>query len=62
MKYLIYFISVIALSLIVYNLLEFDFKNFFSGENYISMVMILAGICCLIIMRIMIINEKIKKL
>ena len=56
MKYLIYFISVIALSLIVYNLLEFDFKNLFSDENYISMVMILAGICCLIIMRIMIIN------
>jgi len=62
MKYLIYFISVLALVLIVYNLLEFDFENFFSNDNYISMVMILSGICCLIIMRIMIINEKIKKL
>ena len=62
MKYLIYSISVIALSLIVYNLLKFDFKNFFSDENYSLIVMILSGICCLIIMRIMIINEKIKKL
>lgn len=62
MKILIYFISVIALSIIVFNLTEINFKDFLSNENLNSGVMILAGFSCLIIMRIMLINEKIKKI
>jgi len=62
MKILIYFISVIALSIIVFNLTEINFKDFLSNENLNSGVMILAGFSCLIIMRIMLLNEKIKKI
>ena len=62
MKILIYFISVIALSIIVFNLTEINFKDFLSNDNLNSGVMILAGLSCLIIMRIMLLNEKIKKI
>tara|TARA_B100001142_G_scaffold263012_1_gene266173 strand:+ start:5075 stop:5272 length:198 start_codon:yes stop_codon:yes gene_type:complete len=62
MKILIYFISVIALSIIVFNLTEINFKDFLSNDNLNSGVMILAGFSCLIIMRIMLLNEKIKKI
>ena len=62
MKKVIYLVSTTAVCLIIYNLMQFDFENFFSKENYTSIVLILAGLSCLIIMRIMIVNEKIKKL
>mgnify|MGYP001303301042 FL=1 len=62
MKNVIYLVSTTAVCLIIYNLMQFDFENFFSKENYTSIVLILAGCSCLIIMRIMIVNEKIKKL
>ncbi len=62
MKSVIYLVSITAVCLIIYNLMQFDFENFFSKENYTSIVLILSGCSCLIIMRIMIVNEKIKKL
>ena len=62
MKSVIYLVSITAVCLIIYNLMQFDFENFFSKENYTLIVLILSGCSCLIIMRIMIINEKIKKL
>ncbi len=52
----------IALSIIVFNLTEINFKDFLSNDNLNSGVMILAGFSCLIIMRIMLLNEKIKKI
>ena len=62
MKSVIYLVSITAVCLIIYNLMQFDFENFFSKENYTLIVLILSGCSCLIIMRIMIVNEKIKKL
>jgi len=62
MKILIYIISLAAVSLIIYNLIQIDTENFFSKDNFNYAIMILAGISCLIIMRIMMINEKMKKL
>jgi uncharacterized membrane protein len=62
MKPIIYLVSTTAVCLVIYNLMQFNFENFFSEENYTSIVLILAGFSCLIIMRIMIVNEKIKKL
>ena len=40
---------------------QIDLENFFSEENFNYAVMILAGLSCLIIMRIMMLNEKINK-
>ena len=62
MKSIIYLVSTTAVCLVIYNLMQFNFENFFSEKNYTSIVLILAGFSCLIIMRIMIVNEKIKKL
>tara|TARA_B100000927_G_scaffold15301_1_gene12010 strand:- start:732 stop:932 length:201 start_codon:yes stop_codon:yes gene_type:complete len=62
MKILIYIISLAAVSLIIYNLIQIDTENFFSKDNFNYAIMILAGISCLIIMRIMMLNEKMKKM
>ena len=61
MKILIYIISLAALIIIVFNLAQIDLENFFSKDNFNYVIMILAGLSCLIIMRIMMVNEKINK-
>ncbi len=62
MKILIYAITLAAITIIIFNVTQIDFENFFSKENFNYAVMILAGLSCLIIMRIMMINEKMNKL
>ncbi len=62
MKILIYIVSLAAISIIVFNVIQINFENLFSEENFNFAVMILAGLSCLIIMRIMMINEKMKQL
>jgi len=62
MKALIYLVSIIAVSIIIFNVTQINFEVLFSYENFTSVVMILAGFSCLIIMRIMFLNEKIKKI
>ena len=53
MKVLIYLVSIIAVSIIIFNVTQINFEVLFSYENFTSAVMILAGFSCLIIMRIM---------
>ena len=62
MKIIIYTVSLLALSIIVFNLAQIDLENFFSAQNLNSVILIVAGLSCLIIMRIMLLNEKIKKI
>ena len=62
MKILISIGSLAAISIIVFNVIQINFENLFSEENFNYAVMILAGLSCLIIMRIMMINEKMKQL
>ena len=62
MKILIYIVSLAAISIIVFNIIQINFENLFSEENFNYAVMILAGLSCLIVMRIMMINEKMKQL
>ena len=61
MKILIYIISLAAISIIVFNVTQIDLENFFSKDNFNYAIMILAGLSCLIVMRIMMVNEKINK-
>ena len=42
-------------------LAQIDLENFFSKDNFNYAIMILAGLSCLIVMRIMMVNEKINK-
>ena len=62
MKALIYLVSIIAVSIIIFNVTHINFEVLFSYENFTSLIMILAGFSCLIIMRIMFLNEKIKQI
>ena len=62
MKALIYLVSIIAVSIIIFNVTQINFEVLISYENFTSLIMILAGFSCLIIMRIMFLNEKIKKI
>ena len=57
-----YLISIITISLIIFNLIQVEIENIFAKENIKFIVMILAGLSCLIIMGIIIVNEKIKKI
>ena len=61
MKILIYIISLAAISIIVFNVAQIDLESFFSKDNFNYAIMILAGLSCLIVMRIMMVNEKINK-
>ena len=61
MKVFIYIMSLVAVSVMVFNFTQINFENIFSQENFRYSVMILAGLSCLIVLRIMIINEKTKK-
>ena len=41
---------------------QINFENIFSYDNLNSAIMIVAGLSCLIIMRIMLLNEKMKEI
>ena len=62
MKILIYIISLAAISIIIFNVPQIDFENFFSTDNFNYAIMIIAGFSCLIIMRIMMLNEKMNRM
>jgi hypothetical protein len=53
-------ISVIAILIITFNISLIDFSNFFSDNNTIALVTIIAGLCCLVIIRILVLTNKIK--
>tara|TARA_B100001996_G_C18101030_1_gene377345 strand:- start:159 stop:359 length:201 start_codon:yes stop_codon:yes gene_type:complete len=53
-------ISIIALLIIIFNITLLDFNDFFSDNNTIALVTIIAGLCCLVILRILVLTNKIK--
>jgi hypothetical protein len=53
-------ISIIAILIIIFNMSLINFSNFFSDNNTIALVTIIAGFCCLVIIRILILTNKIK--
>ena len=60
MKTVTKIISIIAILIIIFNMSLIDFSNFFSDNNTIALVTIIAGFCCLVIIRILILTNKIK--
>ena len=53
-------ISVIAILIIIFNMTLIDFSNFLSDNNAVALVTIIAGLCCLVIIRILVLTNKIK--
>ena len=60
MKNPIIIISILAILLIVFNITLIDFNEFFSEKNTVSIVTIIAGLCCLILLQIVKVSNKIK--
>ena len=54
-------ISVIAILIIIFNMTLIDFSNFLSDNNTIALITIIAGLCCLVIIRILILTNKIQE-
>ena len=53
-------ISIISILIIIFNMTLIDFSNFFSDNNIVALVTIIAGLCCLVILRILVLTNKIK--
>jgi hypothetical protein len=60
MKKIIIIISVLAILIIVFNITLIDFNVFFSEKNTVAIITIIAGICCLVLLRIVKVSNKIK--
>lgn len=59
MKYVIYLIMLIALSLIVFNVLKVDWQAPFEGDSTIALIGILASACVIVLMMILLISKAI---
>ena len=60
MKKIIVVISILAILIIVFNITLIDFNEFFSEKNTVAIITITAGICCLVLLRIVKVSNKIK--
>lgn len=60
MKKIIVVLSILAILIIVFNITLIDFNEFFSEKNTVAIITIIAGLCCLILLRIVKVSNKIK--
>ena len=60
MKKISVFISIFAILIILFNITLIDFSAFFSEKNTVAIITIIAGLCCLILLLIIRILNKIK--
>jgi len=60
MKKLIVVLSILAILIIVFNITLIDFNEFFSEKNTVAIITIIAGLCCVILLRIVKVSNKIK--
>ena len=51
-------ISIIALLIIIFNITLLDFNDLLSDNNTVALVTIIAGLCCLVILRILVLIMK----
>lgn len=53
-------ILILAIAVIVFNIFQIDFEDIFSDKNTTSLITIIAGLCCIVMLRIITIVNKIK--
>ena len=53
-------ILVLAIAVIVFNIFQLDFDDIFSNKNTTSLITIIAGLCCILMLRIITLVNKIK--
>ena len=60
MKYVFYFILILAIASIIFNATKLDINNLLQGESQIGAISIVAALCVAILMSIMLVSHKIK--
>ena len=53
-------ILILAIAVIVFNIFQIDFDDIFSNKNTTSLITIIAGLCCILMLRIITLVNKIK--
>ncbi len=53
-------ISILTILIILFNITLIDFSDFFSEKNTVAIITIIAGLCCIIILLIIRVSNKIK--
>ena len=53
-------ILILAIAVIVFNIFQLDFDDIFSNKNTTSLITIIAGLCCILMLRIITLVNKIK--
>ena len=61
MKYFIYLLIVIAVSLIIYNATVLDFNNLLNGDSKTALISILASACVTILLLILLVSRAIQE-
>ena len=53
-------ISLLTILIILFNITLIDFSDFFSEKNTVAIITIIAGLCCLMLLLIIRVSNKIK--
>ena len=61
MKYFIYLLIAIAVSLIIYNTTVLDFNNILQGTSKTALICILAAACVIILLLILLVSRSIRE-
>lgn len=59
MKYFTILVTIIALSLIIYNATMLDFNNLFEGQSIIALITIFASLCAIILLQVLRVSKRI---
>lgn len=62
MKIFTFVLSLIAISLAIFNATKLDFNALFEGESQTALITMLAALCAVVLLQILRISKKIEKL
>lgn len=62
MKIFTYFLTAIALLLIIYNVTQINFDTPFEGESMVALITIFAGLCAIILLAIIRVSKRIEQI
>ena len=61
MKIVIHILSLIALSIIIYNFTKVDFDAPFQGDSITAIITIIAALCAILLLQILRVSKKIEQ-
>lgn len=61
MKYFIYTILSLGIILLIFNILQIDFKNTFGQESTVAWIGVLSSLCVIVLMWILLVSRTIQK-